>query len=50
MNTSTHANTPHVLARDSAGLNLCHENAEELWRERPALDFLQVHPEHLLQE
>ncbi|NCY14695.1 MAG: DUF692 domain-containing protein, partial [Synechococcaceae bacterium WB8_1A_041] len=32
------------------GLNLCHENANELWEQRPPLDFLQVHPEHLIQE
>ena len=42
--------TSQVLARASAGLNLCHENADELWRERPELDFLQIHPEHVLQE
>ena len=34
----------------SAGLNLCHENAVELYEQRPALDFIQVHPEHLIQE
>lgn len=38
------------IQRNSIGLNLCHENADELWRLRPSLDFLQVHPEHLLQE
>lgn len=38
------------LPRASAGLNLCHENAAELWQQRPPLDFLQIHPEHLLQE
>ena len=41
---------PTRLPRATAGLNLCHENAEALWRERPPLDFLQVHPEHLLAE
>ena len=38
------------LPRSSAGLNLCHENAAELFSCRPPLDFLQVHPEHLIQE
>jgi uncharacterized protein (UPF0276 family) len=49
MGTSATTATKHMLTRASAGLNLCHENAEEIWRERPGLDFLQVHPEHLLQ-
>lgn len=39
-----------MIARHSAGLNLCHENAAELVATLPALDFLQVHPEHLLIE
>jgi uncharacterized protein (UPF0276 family) len=34
----------------SAGLNLCHENSQELFDQRPNLDFIQIHPEHLLQE
>ncbi|PTU00481.1 DUF692 domain-containing protein, partial [Pseudomonas sp. HMWF031] len=38
------------LARATAGLNLCHENASEVWHQRPPLDFLQIHPEHLIQE
>ena len=38
------------LPRASAGLNLCHENCEEVWKQRPSLDFLQIHPEHLIQE
>ena len=38
------------LLRASAGLNLCHENAEELFNERPDLDFIQIHPEHIIQE
>jgi len=38
------------LGRRTAGLNLCHENAEALLNEQPRLDFIQVHPEHLLQE
>lgn len=54
--TTTQAATQSVqawmpgLPRTSAGLNLCHENAEELSIRRPPLDFLQVHPEHLIQE
>jgi len=50
MNASTPAAQPKTLPRISAGLNVCHENAEELWNQRPKVDFLQVHPEHLLQE
>ena len=38
------------LRRMSAGLNLCHENSQELFDQRPNLDFIQIHPEHLLQE
>ena len=38
------------LKRMSAGLNLCHENSQELFDQRPNLDFIQIHPEHLLQE
>jgi len=38
------------LTRASSGLNLCHENAAELFDQRPELDFIQIHPEHLLQE
>lgn len=38
------------IARASAGLNLCHENAQELFDKRPELDFIQIHPEHVLQE
>ena len=38
------------LTRASAGLNLCHENAEELFEKRPELDFIQIHPEHIIQE
>ena len=38
------------LKRMSAGLNLCHENSQELFDQRPDLDFIQIHPEHLLQE
>ena len=38
------------LNRASAGLNLCHENAEALFQQRPELDCLQIHPEHLIQE
>ena len=36
------------LKRASAGLNLCHENASELFEQRPTLDFIQIHPEHLI--
>ncbi|WP_228006974.1 DUF692 domain-containing protein [Cyanobium sp. LEGE 06143] len=39
-----------MLPPQSAGLNLCHENAEELAGVLPPLDFLQIHPEHLLAE
>ena len=38
------------LVRASAGLNLCHENAAELYEKRPQLDFIQIHPEHIIQE
>lgn len=38
------------LKRASAGLNLCHENASALFEQRPSLDFIQIHPEHLIQE
>lgn len=38
------------LPRASAGLNLCHENAAELFELKPELDFVQIHPEHLIQE
>jgi len=38
------------LGRATAGLNLCHENAAELFEKRPNLDFIQIHPEHLIQE
>ena len=38
------------LIRASAGLNLCHENADELYNQRPELDFIQIHPEHIIQE
>ena len=38
------------LCRATAGLNLCHENAAELYEKRPSLDFIQIHPEHLIQE
>ncbi|WP_342597193.1 DUF692 family protein [Cyanobacterium aponinum UTEX 3222] len=34
----------------SAGLNLCHENAEEFAMTMPSVDFVQVHPEHFLQD
>ena len=39
-----------MLARASSGLNLCHENAAEVFEQRPELDFIQVHPEHIIQE
>ncbi|MCT0225787.1 DUF692 domain-containing protein [Synechococcus sp. CS-1328] len=39
-----------MLPPRSAGLNLCHENAYELAEQLPQLDFLQIHPEHLLGE
>lgn len=38
------------LKPKSVGLNLCHENANELWEQRPDLDFIQIHPEHIIQE
>ena len=38
------------LIRASAGLNLCHENADELYNQRPELDFIQLHPEHIILE
>lgn len=38
------------IPRASAGLNLCHENAQELCEILPELDFIQVHPEHIIQE
>ena len=38
------------LIRASAGLNLCHENADEIYNKRPELDFIQIHPEHIIQE
>lgn len=38
------------LKQASAGLNLCHENADELFTLKPDLDFIQIHPEHLIQE
>lgn len=38
------------LLRASSGLNLCHENAAELFEKRPKLDFIQIHPEHIIQE
>ena len=38
------------LTRASSGLNLCHENAAELFDQRPELDFIQIHPEHIIQE
>ena len=38
------------IPRASAGLNLCHENAQELCDLLPEIDFLQIHPEHILQE
>ena len=38
------------LIRASPGLNLCHENADELFNKRPELDFIQIHPEHIIQE
>ncbi|WP_324282273.1 DUF692 domain-containing protein [Cyanobacterium aponinum UTEX 3221] len=34
----------------SAGLNLCHENADEFVATMPSVDFVQVHPEHFLQD
>lgn len=39
-----------MIPSRSAGLNLCHENAQALADQRPPLDFLQIHPEHLLEE
>ena len=39
-----------LMKRASAGLNLCHENAAELCTTKPELDFIQIHPEHLIQE
>ena len=39
-----------TMKRESAGLNLCHENAQELFELKPDLDFIQIHPEHLIQE
>ncbi len=41
---------PTLIHRESVGLNLCRENAEELLELQPDLDFIQVHPEHLMQE
>ena len=38
------------LKRASAGLNLCHDNASALFKQRPELECLQIHPEHLIQE
>ena len=38
------------LNRASAGVNLCHDNAAALFNQRPELECLQIHPEHLIQE
>ncbi|MEN9878928.1 MAG: hypothetical protein RLZZ158_1967 [Cyanobacteriota bacterium] len=49
-NDTTEALEKTPLMFSGVGLNLYYDNANQLLKQRPPLDFLQVHPEHLIQE